>query len=124
MLAQTASDSYPRRDPVGHRCGGVSFLVASLLLKTDRTDAQQDLAAATAEMEAMKGKPSAVAAALTGGAGRISSIVFACDADMGSSAMGASVPRKKIHGSWLRRRQGHQPVDRQLTDTTARWVAA
>ena len=50
-------------------------------------------------MEAMKGKPSAVAAALTGAAGPIGSIVFACDAGMGSSAMGASLLRKKIHGA-------------------------
>ncbi len=99
VLAQTASDSYLGVILSVIGAAGVSFLVASLLLKTDRTDAQQDLAAATAEMEAMKGKPSAVAAALTGGAGPISSIVFACDAGMGSSAMGASVLRKKIHGS-------------------------
>jgi mannitol PTS system EIICBA or EIICB component len=51
----------------------------------------------TAEMEAMKGKKSSVASALVGaGAGSVNSIVFACDAGMGSSAMGASVLRRKI----------------------------
>jgi PTS system mannitol-specific IIC component len=54
-------------------------------------------------MEAMKGKKS-VASSLVGGgsaghSGPISSIVFACDAGMGSSAMGASVLRKKVHGA-------------------------
>jgi PTS system mannitol-specific IIC component len=100
VLAQTASDSYVGVILSVIGAAGVSFLVASLLLKTDRADDAQDLAAATAEMEAMKGKPSAVAAALAGGGtGPITSIVFACDAGMGSSAMGASVLRKKIHGS-------------------------
>ena len=50
----------------------------------------------------MKGKKSSVAGALTGGARRdkeIRSIVFACDAGMGSSAMGASVLRKKIQAA-------------------------
>jgi PTS system mannitol-specific IIC component len=99
VLAQTASDSYLGVVLSVIGAAGVSFLVASLLLKTDRADAEPDLAAATAEMQAMKGKPSAVVAGLTGGAAPISSIVFACDAGMGSSAMGASVLRKKIHGS-------------------------
>jgi PTS system mannitol-specific IIC component len=80
-----------------------------------------DLAEATAEMEAMKGTKSSVAGVLTGadgdgreqvtdqhavpgqdvpGAGTptkpVHRIVFACDAGMGSSAMGASVLRNKI----------------------------
>lgn len=99
VLAQTASDSYAGVILSVIGAAGVSFLVASLLLKTDKADDEPDLAAATAEMQALKGKPSAVATALTGGGGPIRSIVFACDAGMGSSAMGASVLRKKIHGS-------------------------
>jgi PTS system mannitol-specific IIC component len=76
----------------------VSCLVASFLLKIDRNE-DGDLMAATAQMEATKGKKSSVAATLTGATARggsIHSIVFACDAGMGSSAMGASVLRKKI----------------------------
>ena len=77
---------------------GVTFLVASALLKLDRTDDEGDLASATASMEAMKGKKSLASSVLgSGRQQRISSIVFACDAGMGSSAMGASVLRKKIH---------------------------
>ncbi len=77
----------------------VSFLVASLLLKTDRTE-DGDLAAATSQMESMKGKQSIASSTLAGGAsGAIHKIVFACDAGMGSSAMGASVLRKKIHSA-------------------------
>ncbi|MFC7494816.1 MULTISPECIES: PTS mannitol transporter subunit IICBA [unclassified Nocardioides] len=78
----------------------VSFLVGGLLLRTDRSTDEGDLAGATGAMEEMKGKRSVASAILTGsavGAGRVRSIVFACDAGMGSSAMGASVLRKKIH---------------------------
>ncbi|WP_248582273.1 PTS mannitol transporter subunit IICBA [Nocardioides sp. InS609-2] len=82
---------------------GVSFLVASFLLKIDRTADEGDLSAATADMEARKGKQSAVGALLGAGAAApgqpIRNIVFACDAGMGSSAMGASVLRKKIQAA-------------------------
>ena len=48
-------------------------------------------------MEALKGKKSSVASALVGAKhGPVNKIVFACDAGMGSSAMGASVLRKKV----------------------------
>lgn len=79
----------------------VSFLVAAFLLKTDRSDDEGDLSGATASMEAMKGRKSIASTALAGSAhtGPIRSIVFACDAGMGSSAMGASVLRKKVHGA-------------------------
>ena len=79
----------------------VTFVVAWLLLKVGKKDADEgDLSAATAEMEALKGKKSSVAGYLTGAATRpINTIVFACDAGMGSSAMGASVLRKKIQAA-------------------------
>ena len=54
----------------------------------------------------MKGKKSSVAGTLAGGGAatatatrEIRNIVFACDAGMGSSAMGASVLRKKIQAA-------------------------
>jgi PTS system mannitol-specific IIC component len=84
----------------------VTFVVASLLLKMDTSEEEVDLAAATASMESLKGRKSSVASALTGAGaaggtagGTIRNIVFACDAGMGSSAMGASVLRKKIQGA-------------------------
>jgi PTS system mannitol-specific IIC component len=84
-------------------CGaGASFLVAAFMLKTDRSDeAEDELVGATAKMEELKGKRSTVAGALVGSgrSGQIRSIVFACDAGMGSSAMGASVLRKKIQAA-------------------------
>lgn len=89
----------------------VSFLVASVLLKTTKQTAEDDLEAATEKMKAMKaqskGQPAAAAAvaaaAATSGApsvvkanSEVNKIVFACDAGMGSSAMGASILRKKL----------------------------
>jgi PTS system mannitol-specific IIC component len=48
----------------------VTFLIASVILKADRSEEVDDLAAATARMEENKGKKSSVAGALTGaGAG-------------------------------------------------------
>ncbi|MDO5661805.1 MAG: PTS sugar transporter subunit IIA [Brachybacterium sp.] len=83
----------------------VSFVLAAIFLRLGRKDDDGDLAAATSKMEEMKGKKSSVSGALTGGAaasghtGPIHKIVFACDAGMGSSAMGASVLRKKVRGA-------------------------
>jgi PTS system mannitol-specific IIC component len=89
-----------------------SFIVASLILRMSRKKDEGDLAAATASMEAMKGKKSSVAGMLTtqeveaeaveeeheakSRTAPIHNIVFACDAGMGSSAMGASILRNKV----------------------------
>ncbi len=101
VYAQTASGSFLGVTLSVFGAAAVSFAVASILLKTDRGTDEPDLAAATADMESMKGKKSSVASALGGGGAAtltrpISTIVFACDAGMGSSAMGASVLRRKI----------------------------
>ena len=101
VYAQTATGSFLGVTLSVFGAAAVSFAVASLLLKTDRSDDEGDLAAATAGMEALKGKKSSVSAALVGSTENspISNIVFACDAGMGSSAMGASVLRKKVQGA-------------------------
>ncbi|ORV85451.1 PTS mannitol transporter subunit IICBA [Mycolicibacterium iranicum] len=100
IYAQTASGSFLGVTLSVLGATTVSFLVAAFLLKTDKATDEPDLAAATASMESMKGKKSSVASALVGvgdgSTGPIKSIVFACDAGMGSSAMGASVLRRKI----------------------------
>ncbi len=93
-----------------------SFIIASVILKASRKSEESgDLAAATASMEAMKGKKSSVSGVLAGSTAETSAaqageegreaaaptkpihkIVFACDAGMGSSAMGASILRNKV----------------------------
>ena len=98
----------------------VTFAVAAVLLKMDKADDEGDLAAATAQMEAMKGKKSSVvldAHRLDDDAGPIRNVVFACDAGMGSSAMGASVLRKKIQSAGYGDVKVDQPVDRQPRPT-------
>ncbi|KRF36364.1 PTS mannitol transporter subunit IICBA [Nocardioides sp. Soil805] len=103
VYAQTASGSYVGVTLAVLGSAGVSFAVAAFLLKLDKSEDEGDLAAATAQMEANKGKKSSVAGALAGTAPaagqQVHSIVFACDAGMGSSAMGASVLRKKIQAA-------------------------
>jgi len=80
----------------------VTFLIAAVILRASRSRdlaaADSDFAAAIAQTEANKGKSSSVLSGLAGAAaaGTISNIVFACDAGMGSSAMGATVLRKKL----------------------------
>lgn len=83
----------------------VSFAVASLILKTSK-EKEEDLSTAAAKMEEMKGKKSSVSSVLTSTQDAISpenvnKIVFACDAGMGSSAMGASILRNKVQKAGL-----------------------
>lgn len=79
----------------------VSFLIASLIIKTSK-DKDEDLTSATEKMEELKGKKSSVANQLKSSetavksAKEVKKIIFACDAGMGSSAMGASLLRKKF----------------------------
>ncbi|MGW9630795.1 PTS mannitol transporter subunit IICB [Agromyces sp. NPDC055520] len=119
VLAQTASDSYVGVILSVVLSATVSFLIAAVILRSSRkrdlarADAG-DLSAAIAQTEANKGKQSGVlhnlqvAGEAAGGAllvegeeaaferKPIHTIVFACDAGMGSSAMGATVLRNKI----------------------------
>ena len=123
VYAQTARGSYLGVTLAVFGSAAVSFAVASFLLKLERGgDDEGDLAAATAQMEANKGKKSSVAGALAGSStgehkGEIHSIVFACDAGMGSSAMGASVLRKKVQAPGSR--TSPWSTRRSPTSTTA-----
>ncbi|WP_040809946.1 PTS mannitol transporter subunit IICBA [Nocardia concava] len=122
VYAQTASGSYVGVTLSVLCAAGVSFLVAAVLLKTDKSSGETDLVQATASMEAMKGKRSVAAAALLGAsdgaaAPAIRSIVFACDAGMGSSAMGASVLRKKIRDAGFGEVSVVNKAISNLTDT-------
>jgi PTS system mannitol-specific IIC component len=77
---------------------GVSFIASSIILKTGTQ--REDLDAAARKMQAMKAKKSPVTENFTKQQGElptnVQKIIFACDAGMGSSAMGASLLRKKI----------------------------
>jgi mannitol PTS system EIICBA or EIICB component len=102
VLGQTARDSYVGVILSVILSAAVTFLVTAIFLrasrKRDLAEADAAFESAVAQTQANKGKESAVLSGLAaaGGAATISNIVFACDAGMGSSAMGATVLRKKL----------------------------
>ena len=119
ILLQTTRGSYVGVILSVVLSAGVSFLVAAVMLRASRkadlaAGDSGDMSAAIAATEANKGKSSAVlgymaapkdaSASAGSSAGTatavlerpIRTIVFACDAGMGSSAMGASVLRDKL----------------------------
>ncbi|WP_285842067.1 PTS mannitol transporter subunit IICBA [Kocuria rosea] len=112
VFAQATTDSYVGVALAVTAATAVSFFVASIILKASKDKGEGDLTEATSRMEGMKGKKSSVSSAIvgtsggadTGGTpareladgGPVQRIVFACDAGMGSSAMGASVLRNKV----------------------------
>ena len=119
VLAQTAPDSYVGVILSVILSATVTFVIASIMLRASRKrdlakEGAGDRAAAIAQTEANKGKSSSVLQGLAAegvAAGGdlitegeeaafqrkpIHTIIFACDAGMGSSAMGATVLRNKI----------------------------
>ncbi|POH57055.1 PTS mannitol transporter subunit IICBA [Arthrobacter glacialis] len=120
VFAMTAKDSYFGVALSVVAATAVSFAIGSLILKISPIPADSDgLGDATAKMEALKGKKSSVAFALAGdGAkGPISTVVFACDAGMGSSAMGASVLRNMIKKAGFPEVKVTNSAIANLTDT-------
>ncbi|MDD9311915.1 PTS mannitol transporter subunit IICBA [Cytobacillus firmus] len=77
----------------------VSFFVSAFIMKTGK-QGEDDIEEASKKMQEMKGKKSSVSSVFEGGNAsmpdNVSKIYFACDAGMGSSAMGASLLRKKV----------------------------
>ncbi|WP_060678198.1 PTS mannitol transporter subunit IICB [Virgibacillus halodenitrificans] len=84
----------------------VSFLIAAIILKTSKAE-EADLTSAAGKMEEMKGKKSSVAGTFANSEKEeeqtfkksnenVDKIIFACDAGMGSSAMGASLLKNKF----------------------------
>ena len=100
IMAMTAPGAYVPNIAAVLAATAVSFAVSSVFIKASAkadAEAEDGLAAAQANMKAMK-------AASKGQAGEkqvegkdIKFIVYACDAGMGSSALGAAALRKKLH---------------------------
>ncbi|MGR5151004.1 PTS mannitol transporter subunit IICBA [Photobacterium swingsii] len=86
-----------------------SFCVAALLMKTQSTTDEDDdtLADATSKMKGMKSSSKGASATVTAEdksnikMADVRKIIVACDAGMGSSAMGASLLRKKVQQAGL-----------------------
>ncbi|EID44301.1 PTS mannitol transporter subunit IICB [Parageobacillus thermoglucosidasius] len=83
----------------------VSFFVASIFLKSAKNNEEEDITKAAEKMQQLKGKKSDVVTVLKKEEeaipAKVKKIVFACDAGMGSSAMGASILRNKVQKAGL-----------------------
>ncbi|RFU60038.1 PTS mannitol transporter subunit IICB [Bacillus sp. V59.32b] len=89
----------------------VSFFISSIILKASKQTGEEDLASATERTSELKGKESRASALIkteakqettqSGFDKEINKIIFACDAGMGSSAMGASILKNKVQKAGL-----------------------
>lgn len=100
----------------------VSFLIASVILKADKSeDDESALAEAKAATQAAKaeskGQTLSSQASAQFSSDDIQQIIFACDAGMGSSAMGASILRDKVKKAGLSIPVTNKAIS-NLTDVT------
>ena len=79
----------------------VSFFVASILMKTQRDTGEEDIDKAAAAMKDMKASSKGATSGAAVNLADVKAIYVACDAGMGSSAMGASLLRKKVDAAGL-----------------------
>ncbi|MGE8079805.1 PTS mannitol-specific transporter subunit IIBC [Peribacillus loiseleuriae] len=118
LLAMT-----PRGDHLGVIAGvlaatAVSFLISSVILKVSKQSNEEDLTKAAEKTVALKGKESKASALIKTEENQekakvietnvqneltkdVKKIIFACDAGMGSSAMGASILKNKVQKAGL-----------------------
>ena len=106
VLAMTPKGAYFANIAAIVAAFAVSFVVSAVLLKTSKVKEDDDIEAATRRMQEMKsqskGQTGATAAeGLHGDLSHVRKIIVACDAGMGSSAMGAGVLRKKVADAGL-----------------------
>lgn len=90
----------------------ISFLVAAAILKADAKDTVDNFDEKVQEIHQAKQRSKGVALESLKG---IQKIIFACDAGMGSSAMGASILRKKVKDAGLAQQVTNQAIN-NLTD--------
>ncbi|MET5397364.1 PTS mannitol transporter subunit IICBA [Klebsiella oxytoca] len=106
VLAMTPKGAYFANIAAIVAAMAVSFVVSAVLLKTSKVKEEDDIEAATRRMQNMKAQSKGGATPLAAGdvandLSHVRKIIVACDAGMGSSAMGAGVLRKKVHDAGL-----------------------
>ncbi|EML6557361.1 PTS mannitol transporter subunit IICBA [Klebsiella michiganensis] len=106
VLAMTPKGAYFANIAAIIAAMAVSFVVAAVLLKTSKVKEEDDIEAATRRMQGMKAQSKGGATPLAAGdvandLSHVRKIIVACDAGMGSSAMGAGVLRKKVQDAGL-----------------------
>ena len=89
----------------------VSFGIATVILKADATETTTDQLAEKIE-KMQKAKAAAKSGQPLNDLAGITQIIFACDAGMGSSAMGASILRKKVQAAGLDLTVKNQAISR------------
>lgn len=100
IMAMTAPGAYFANIAAVAAAAGVSFAVSSIFIKaTAKADAEKEdaLEAAQANMKSMKAASKGQSTEKQVAGADIRFIVYACDAGMGSSALGAAALRKKLH---------------------------
>lgn len=106
VLAMTPKGAYFANIAAIIAAMAVSFVVSAILLKTSKVKEEDDIDAATRRMQDMKAESKGAATPLSAGAvandlSHVRKIIVACDAGMGSSAMGAGGLRKKVQDAGL-----------------------
>ncbi|MBQ7199726.1 MAG: PTS mannitol transporter subunit IICBA [Selenomonadaceae bacterium] len=100
IMAMTAPGAYVPNIAAILVAAGVSFAISSVFIKASAkadAEAEDGLAAAQANMAARKAASKGQAGEKQVAGKDIKFIVYACDAGMGSSALGAAALRKKLH---------------------------
>ncbi|MBN3230172.1 PTS mannitol transporter subunit IICBA [Pectobacterium brasiliense] len=102
VLAMTPKGAYFANLAAIAAAFAVSFIVSAILLKSTKQK-EEDLSDATRRMQEMKAssKGTVTNAGISGDMSTVRKIIVACDAGMGSSAMGAGVLRKKVQDAGL-----------------------
>ncbi|MBA0192466.1 PTS mannitol transporter subunit IICBA [Pectobacterium carotovorum] len=102
VLAMTPKGAYFANLAAIAAAFAVSFIVSAILLKSTKQK-EEDLSDATRRMQEMKAssKGTATNVGVSGDMSTVRKIIVACDAGMGSSAMGAGVLRKKVQDAGL-----------------------
>ncbi|WP_409309543.1 PTS mannitol transporter subunit IICBA [Pectobacterium sp. B1J-3] len=104
VLAMTPKGAYFANIVAITAAFAVSFIVSVILLKSMKQKNEEDLSEATRRVQEMKsvakgqGTPNA---GVSGDMSTVRKVIVACDAGMGSSAMGAGVLRKKVQDAGL-----------------------
>ncbi|BES86883.1 PTS mannitol transporter subunit IICBA [Pectobacterium araliae] len=102
VLAMTPKGAYFANLAAIAAAFAVSFIVSAILLKSTKQK-EEDLSEATRRVQEMKtsSKGTATNVGVSGDMSTVRKIIVACDAGMGSSAMGAGVLRKKVQDAGL-----------------------
>ncbi len=108
VLAMTPKGAYFANIAAIVAAFAVSFVVSAILLKTSKVKEDEDIEAAARRVNEMKAQskgqssaPANLAGGERGDLSHVRKIIVACDAGMGSSAMGAGVLRKKVNDAGL-----------------------